>query len=65
MSERCADAADVWTLTGPEGLQIRILGHGASWVGCRVPLRDGASREVLLGFDDLDAHRRRRSRAAR
>ncbi|WP_177200903.1 galactose-1-epimerase [Roseateles sp. YR242] len=58
---RCADAADAWTLTSRDGLQIRILGHGASWVGCKVPLRDGASREVLLGFDDLDSQRRNRA----
>ncbi len=61
MTVRCADAADAWTLTGEDGLQIRILGSGASWVGCRVPLRDGGSREVLLGFDDLDSQRRNRA----
>lgn len=34
------DASDAygWTLTGPDGLQIRVLRLGASWVGCRVPL---------------------------
>lgn len=58
---RCADAVEAWTLTGPEGLQIRVLGLGASWVGCRVPMRDGASREVLLGFEDLDSQRRNRA----
>ncbi|WP_416763093.1 galactose-1-epimerase [Roseateles sp. So40a] len=54
-----SDAA--WTLSRPGGVSIRVLGHGASWVGCRVPLRDGSTREVLLGFDDLDSQRRNRA----
>lgn len=63
---RCADAApgQAWTLNGPEGergLQIRVLAHGASWVGCRVPLADGSVREVLLGFDDLASQRANRA----
>ncbi len=54
-----SDAA--WTLSRPGGVSIRVLGHGASWVGCRVPLRDGSTREVLLGFHDLDSQRRNRA----
>lgn len=61
--ERCGDAgaAEAWTLSGPGGLSIRVLGLGASWVGCRVPLRDGSVREALLGFDDLESQRRNRA----
>lgn len=60
---RCADAGpdQAWTLTGPDGLQIRLLAHGAAWVGCRVPLPDGSRREVLLGFDDLASQRANRA----
>lgn len=61
MKQRCSDAAAAWTLTGPDGLQIRVLGYGASWVGCRVPLADGSLREVLLGFDDLASQRANRA----
>lgn len=46
---RCAEASEAWDLIGPEGLKIRVLGLGATWVSCRVPLA-GGDREVLLGF---------------
>lgn len=52
---------DSWTLTDSDGLQIQVLRHGASWVGCRVPLAEGEPREVLLGFDDLESQRRNRA----
>jgi aldose 1-epimerase len=48
-------------LSRPGGLALRLLTHGASWVGCCVPLRDGSRREVVLGFDSLDAHRANRA----
>lgn len=38
-----------WKLTGPDGLQIEVLELGASWASCRLPLADGAHRELLLG----------------
>jgi aldose 1-epimerase len=43
------------------GLELRLLRFGASWVGCRVPLRDGRQREVLLGFDSPQAQRSNRA----
>ena len=62
-AERCADAGpdEAWTLRGADGLAIRVLRLGASWVGCRVPLRDGSVREALLGFDDMASQRRNRA----
>ena len=44
-------------LSSPDGLAVRLLTQGASWVGCRVPLRDGGDRELRLGFDSLEEHR--------
>lgn len=41
-------------LERPGGLRIEITDLGASWVSCRVPLRDGTRREVLLGYEHLD-----------
>lgn len=38
-----------WKLTGPDGLQIKVLALGATWASCRLPLADGAERELLLG----------------
>lgn len=48
-------------LANAAGLELRLLSHGASWVGCSVPLRDGTRREVLLGFDTLDQQRANRA----
>lgn len=39
----------VVTLGAPGGLQIEVSPFGARWLSCRVPLRDGSPREVLLG----------------
>jgi len=60
MSVRCADAQG-WNLGTADGLQIRVLAEGASWISCRVPLADGQRREVLLGFDDIASHRAHRA----
>jgi aldose 1-epimerase len=51
------DAEGDIRLANAAGLELRLLRHGASWVGCRVPLRDGARREVLLGFDTMAEQR--------
>ena len=48
-------------LANAAGLELRLLRHGASWVGCRVPLRDGSHREVLLSLDTLAQHRANRA----
>ena len=48
-------------LARADGLDLRLLRHGASWVGCSVPLRDGSRREVLLGFDTLAEQRANRA----
>ena len=48
-------------LKSAEGLELRLLTFGASWVGCRLPLRDGTHREVLLGFESTEAHRANRA----
>jgi aldose 1-epimerase len=36
-------------LTGSDGLTLRLMNHGATWLSCQVPLPDGSRREVLLG----------------
>ncbi|MFN7726948.1 MAG: galactose-1-epimerase [Rubrivivax sp.] len=48
-------------LGGPGGLSLRLLSTGASWVGCALPLPEGGTREVLLGFDTPEAHHANRS----
>lgn len=39
----------VLELTGPDGLTLRLMNHGATWLSCRVPMPDGSRREVILG----------------
>lgn len=36
-------------LTGPDGLRLRLMNRGATWLSCSVPLADGSRREVLVG----------------
>ena len=48
-------------LANAAGLELRLLRCGASWVGCRVPLRYGSHREVLLSLDTLAQHRANRA----
>ncbi|MFZ2988637.1 galactose-1-epimerase [Ideonella sp.] len=59
-SPRCRSSDQAWDLHGPEGLSIRVLGLGATWVSCRMPL-PGGPRELLLGYDDEASYRRQQS----
>ena len=45
------------TLRDAEGTELRLMDQGATWLSCRVPVRDGAPREVLLGAPTAEAHR--------
>lgn len=58
--ERCAGAHRAWNLIGPEGLRIRVLGLGATWVSCQLPL-DSGRRELLLGCDSESDYLRQNS----
>jgi aldose 1-epimerase len=42
-------AAQVIHLTGEAGLALSLMDMGATWLSCKVPLRDGRVREVVLG----------------
>jgi aldose 1-epimerase len=49
-------AARLFVLERRGGLRLEISDLGASWVSCRVPLRDATSREVLLGYERLESY---------
>lgn len=51
----------VLELTGPDGLTLRLMNHGAIWLSCQVPLGDGSRREVLLGAPTPQAQRHGRA----
>lgn len=59
---RLPDGGDVdaVVLRGTGGLTARILTYGATLAGLEVPASDGRSRNVVLGFETLDAYRQAR-----
>ncbi|MDW6004739.1 galactose-1-epimerase [Vibrio mangrovi] len=43
--------ADSIVLRNSQGMRIELTALGATWLSCRLPLRDHEQREVLLGVD--------------
>jgi aldose 1-epimerase len=43
------DTLQLIDLTGPDGLRLRLMNRGATWLSCSVPMADGSRREVLVG----------------
>lgn len=54
-------AVSVFTLTGTGGAEVRVAAYGATVLSIRVPDRDGALGDVVLGHDALDDYLRDRS----
>ncbi|WP_116631093.1 galactose-1-epimerase [Pasteurella langaaensis] len=55
---RCGTAPDgepfqIFTLTNSQGMQVKIMDWGATWISCKVPVQ-GQLREVLLGCQPED-----------
>lgn len=48
---------DVFTLTNPHGLELRVLTYGGTIVSLTVPDRYGRSADVVLGHDSLEDYR--------
>lgn len=46
----------LFTIGDGEGMTLTLMDIGATWLSCRVPLTDGASREVLLGHATPEDH---------
>jgi aldose 1-epimerase len=44
----------LYTLTNPSGMEVCITNFGGRVVSVMVPDRDGAMRDVVLGFDNID-----------
>ena len=47
-------APELYTLKNDSGMQVSITNYGGRIVSLLVPDRDGAMRDVVLGFDDLE-----------
>ena len=47
---------EIFTLTNPNGVEVRAMTYGGIIVSLRVPDRDGQLEDIVLGFDDLDGY---------
>lgn len=50
------ETAQLYTFTNARGAQMAVSDFGALLVAVRVPDRDGALRDVVLGYDDVNAY---------
>lgn len=48
----------IYRLGTSDGLQMAVSNYGARWLSCRVPVRGGEHREVVLGHATLADHAR-------
>ena len=49
-----SEVVDVYTLTNPEGMEVRVITFGGIITSLRVPDVDGRLGDVVLGFDKLE-----------
>jgi len=47
---------DIYTLTNPQGMEVRAITYGGIITALRVPDRDGKLDDVALGFDNLEGY---------
>ena len=50
------EAVDIYTLTNPQGMEVRAITFGGIITSIRVPDRDGKLDDVVLGFDSLEGY---------
>lgn len=50
------EAVDLYTLTNPQGMEVRAITLGGIITSIRVPDKDGKFDDVALGFDSLDGY---------
>src|ERR1700685_3102261 len=47
---------EIYTLTNIHGIEARIMTYGATIVSLKTPDRAGQFRNIVLGFDSIDAY---------
>jgi len=52
------DSVDLFTLTNPHGMEVRVMTYGGIIVSIKVPDRTGAFDDVVLGYDSLAGYLR-------
>jgi len=50
------ETVDVYTLTNPDGMEVRAITYGGIITSLRVPDRNGKLGDVALGFDSFDGY---------
>jgi aldose 1-epimerase len=50
------ETVDVYTMTNPEGMEVRAITYGGIITVLRVPDRDGRLDDIALGFDNLEGY---------
>ncbi len=50
------ETVDLYTLQNRNGMELDLITYGATIQAIRIPCRDGQTRDVVIGFDDLDGH---------
>jgi aldose 1-epimerase len=50
------EAVDVYTLTNPQGMEVRAITYGGIITSLRVPDRSGNLDDIALGFDNLEGY---------
>jgi len=50
------ESVDVYTMTNPQGMEVRAITYGGIITVLRVPDRDGRIDDVALGFDNLEGY---------
>lgn len=50
------DEVDLFTLTNANGVEVKVITYGAIIVSLKVPDRNGALDDVVLGFDGLSGY---------
>jgi aldose 1-epimerase len=52
------DSVELFTLTNPHGMEVRVMTYGGIIVSIKVPDRKGAFDDVVLGYDSLAGYLR-------
>ena len=50
------DAVDIYTLRNDKGAEARIMNYGGVVVSLKMPDKNGAFSDVVLGYDNLDSY---------
>jgi aldose 1-epimerase len=49
-------AVDIYTITNAKGVEMKVTNYGGIVTSLRVPDRNGAMADIVLGFNDVDSY---------